>query len=533
MSEKKNKSILRIFVVLMVFGINSSVFSQTIYTNDMDYVIGDVKQRFITGAVTTEEQADNLLKGLKEMKVNGIRIPIFPRDANTGVSVNPQPAIMKYFYEQAIAEGFYVFANPAQGGGGIRIANHSLTNTTSVNGKQEATDELVNRIIEFSNEYPECKWMNPFNEDGRATNSTWSVNQINEIYQRLSNHGLNGAALIGPCTWGLPAAIDMFKNTNIADYITVATSHNLGHNDGLWDDFRALADAENLPMWDSEANNDPGSGTVNKLEAAIANKVDGLVVYNAGNNIYLSTGALTNTNYYYMSQYLKPVINLASTGTATQSSTNPTYDKGPELAIDGDINGNYGGGSVTVTNNEENPWWQVDLGDDKVIGDIKVFNRTDGCCKAVMSNFTVSVINDAGATVFSKTYTTYPNPAVTMNADNVKGRIVKVQLNVTGALTLAEVQVLQGEEQLSVGDYKSINVSIYPNPVTDIFTISAPVSTFSQYEIYTINGQRILSETVSNNTGQIKVSLNKFSKGIYLIKLNSNTFSKTYKIVKK
>tara|TARA_R110001592_G_scaffold123108_5_gene330651 strand:+ start:8591 stop:10192 length:1602 start_codon:yes stop_codon:yes gene_type:complete len=532
MFKKRTKIIFKIVFTLILFGINSNAFSQTIYTNDMDYVLGDTKQRFITGAVTTQEEADNLLKGFMTMKVNGIRIPIFPRDASTGVSVNPQPAIMKYFYEQAIAAGFNIFANPAQGGGGIRIANHSLSNTTSVNGKQEATDELVNRIIEFSNEYPNCKWINPFNEDGRATNSTWSINQINEIYQRLSNHGLNGAALVGPCTWGLPAAIDMFKNTSIADYITVATSHNLGHNDGLWDDFRALADAENLPMWDSEANNDPGSGTVNKVEAAIANKVDGLVVYNSGNNIFLNTGALTNTNYYYMSQYLKPIINLASTGTATQSSTNPSYNKEASLAIDGDINGNYGGGSVTVTNNEENPWWQVGLGADKTIGDINVFNRTDGCCKAAMSNFTVSVINDGGVTVFLRTFTSYPDPSVTMNAGNVKGRIVKVQLNVTGALTLAEVQVIQGEEQLSVKDHKIIKVHIYPNPVSDRFMVSLPASKFNQYEIYNINGQKILSDTIQNNISEIEVSLNKFSKGIYMIKLKGNLSSKTYKVIK-
>ena len=533
MSENRYKGIIRIFVVLMICGINESLFSQTIYTNDMDYVLGDCKQRFIQGQVKTEEQADNLLKGFIAMKVNGIRIPIFPRDANTGVSVNPQPAIMKYFYEQALAAGFKIFANPAQGGGGIRIANNSLGNTSSVNGKQPATDELVNRIIEFSNEYPNCKWMNPFNEDGRATNSTWSINQINEIYQRLYNHGLNGAELIGPCTWGLPAAIDMFKNTNIADYITVASSHNLGHHDGQWDDFMALAALENLPVWDSEANNDPGNGAVNKVEAAIANKVDGLVVYNSGHNINLSTGVLSATNQYYMSQYLKPIVNLALTGAAAQSSTNPSYNKEASLAIDGDINGNYGGGSVTVTNNEENPWWQVDFGSDKIIGDINVFNRTDGCCKAAMSNFTVYVINDSGLEVFSKTFTSYPDPSVTMNAGNVKGRIVKVQLNATSALTLAEVQVIQGEEQLSVSDDKSINAHVYPNPVSDVFIVSVPVSKFNGYEVYTINGHKILSDNIPKNTVKIEISLNLFSKGIYFVKLNGNTFSKKYKLVKK
>jgi hypothetical protein len=530
--RKKHNGFIRIVIVLFILATNFSAFGQSIYTNDMDYVLGDCKQRFIQGQVTTKDQADNLLKGFIAMKVNGIRIPIFPRDANTGESINPQPAIMKYFYEQALAAGFKIFANPAQGGGGIRIANHSLTNTSSVNGKQAATDELVDRIIEFSNEYPNCKWLNPFNEDGRATNSTWSVNQINEIYQRLYNHGLNGAELIGPCTWGLPAGIDMLKNTNIADYITVASSHNLGHHDGQWSDFRALADAVNLPVWDSEANNDPGNGTVNKVEAAIANKVDGLVVYNSGHNINLSNGALSATNEYYMSQYLKPVINYALTGTATQSSTNPTFNKQANLAIDGDINGNYGGGSVTVTNNEENPWWQVDLGVNISVGDIKVFNRTDGCCKANMSNFTVSVIDENNVTTFSKTYTTFPDPSIIVNAGGVQGRIIKVQLNATAALTLAEVQIFGYNEVLSTENYGEFKVTIAPNPFTDKLQVVSLKANLNSYRIYNINGQEILNNTKQNNVNRFTINTNKLSKGVYFVKLNGNTFSKTYRLIK-
>ncbi|WP_343329203.1 T9SS type A sorting domain-containing protein [Polaribacter staleyi] len=524
-----------LFLAIFSFGFSS--FSQK-YVNDMDYVLGDTKQAFITNKITTEEKADNLLLGFKNMGANGIRIPIFGRGLD-GVDLNPNKPMFDYFYAKAVEQGFPIFANPAQGDGGHRIANNRLNGNganegeeASVNGVEAATEELIARIIEFSNEYPDCKWINPFNEDGRATNSTWSVNQINEIYKRLYEHGLNGAELIGPCTWGLPAGIDMLKNTNIADYITVATSHNLGFNHSQWSTFIALAKADGFPVWDSEVNHNDAKGNGTRLEKAIENKVDGLVLYNSWNTVSLTTGAINATGEKAMALYLKPVINLALVGTATQSSTNPSFNKEASLAIDDDINGNYGGGSVTVTNNEENPWWQVDLGADKVIGDIKVFNRTDGCCKANMSNFTVSVISDAGAEVFSKTFTSFPDPSVIMNAGNVKGRIVKVQLNATAALTLAEVQVFQGEEKLSVNDTKSINVDIYPNPVLDIFTISAPVSTFNQYEVYNINGQRILSDSVSNNTGEVEVNLQQFSKGIYMIKLNGVQFSKTYKIIK-
>lgn len=510
-----------------------TMFSQNIYTNDMDYVLGDTKQRFITGAVKTSEQADNLLKGFRAMKVNGIRIPIFPRDKDTGVDINPNKPVMDYFYEQAIAQGFLIFANPAQGGGGIRIANHSLTNTNSVNGKQEATDELVNRVIEFSNDYPNCKWINPFNEDGRATNSTWSISQINEIYQRLHAHGLNGAELIGPCTWGLPAGIDMLQNTNITDYITVASSHNLGHHDHLWDDFRALADQENLPVWDSEANNDPGNTDTNKVEAAIANKVDGLVVYNSGNNINLSTGSLSTTNYYYMSRYLKPRTNLALNGIATQSETTaPQFNMEASRAIDGDIAGSYAGGNGSITHTSgTNPWWQVDLGSDKDIEEINIFNRTDSCCKGKLSNFTVTVTNAFGVTVFNKTYADYPDPALIIETGDITGRIVKIQINATTELTLAEVKVFAANEQLATNIYNKIKVNISPNPTTDKLTVSTPNNLIKKYTIYSTNGQVVTTNNAS--TKKLEINVSNLPVGIYLLKLEGDQFSGIHKIIKK
>ena len=170
----------RVILILIINCFNFSAFSQK-YVNDMDYVLGDTKQAFITNKITTETEADNLLLGFKNMGANGIRIPLFGRGVD-GVDLNPNKPMMDYFYEQALAQGFVIFANPAQGGGGKRVANNMLNGNganegeeVAVNGVQAATDELVNRVIEFSNEYPDCKWINPFNEDGRATNSTWSI----------------------------------------------------------------------------------------------------------------------------------------------------------------------------------------------------------------------------------------------------------------------------------------------------------------------------------------------------------------------
>ena len=530
-------------LALMFIGSMNAIAQTTIYTNDMTYVLGDTKQAFITNAVTTTEQADNLLKGFKAMKVNGIRIPLFGRDLN-GVDLNPNKPMFDYFYTQALAQGFDIFANPAQGGGGKRVANNMLNGNgvnegpdVPVNGVQAATDELVNRVIEFSNEYPGCKWLNPFNEDGRATNSTWSVSQINEIYQRLYNDGLNNAELIGPCTWGLPAAIDMIDNTNIKNYITVAASHNLGFDHNLWSSFISKAKAKNLPVWDSEVNHNDAEGNGTRLVKAIENKVDGLVLYNSWNTISLSTGYINSSAEEWMSLYLKPVatpvVNLALSGTATQSSTNPQFNKGPELAIDDNTNGNYGGGSVTVTNSETSAWWQVDLGTDKAIGEIKIYNRTDGCCKARMSDFTVTVINSGGATVFTKNYTTYPDPYVLMDVAGIQGRIVKIQLNVESALTLAEVQVFSYAGPLSVKENKNVNVSVYPNPVTDKLKVITSTAAFDQYKVYSIgNGQEVLSGSIGDSVQEVTIDFSTLSKGVFILKLKGDKGTKMTKVIK-
>jgi len=133
------------------------------------------------------------------------------------------------------------------------------------------------------------------------------------------------------------------------------------------------------------------------------------------------------------------IENLALLGTATQSST--LHEGEASRAIDGDTNGVFGAGSVTHTSPELNPWWQVDLGDNYPIGEITVFNRAGESTIARLSNFTVYVLNEDSVVVDSTIYTTYPDPSVTMDAEGVVGRFVKVKLNGNGVLNLAEVTV--------------------------------------------------------------------------------------------
>jgi hypothetical protein len=60
----------------------------------------------------------------------------------------------------------------------------------------------------------------------------------------------------------------------------------------------------------------------------------------------------------------------------------------PGLALDGNTNGAWSGGSVThtPTTGQTNPWWYWDMGSVKNISTIKLYNRTDECCSARMVN---------------------------------------------------------------------------------------------------------------------------------------------------
>ncbi|MCM4156949.1 PA14 domain-containing protein [Gramella sp. AN32] len=157
--------------------------------------------------------------------------------------------------------------------------------------------------------------------------------------------------------------------------------------------------------------------------------------------------------------YASPV-NLALNGIATQSST--AYNGPPELAIDGNIDGNYGNGSVTHTENGTTgsntlKWWQVDLGADKNITEIRIFNRSQPYSNR-LKNIVVYVYDSKGVERFKKVYTDgyYPNPSEIIYTDGVVGKIVRIEKTSDYGMTLAEVEVYGGalpelEAQISAG----------------------------------------------------------------------------------
>ena len=145
--------------------------------------------------------------------------------------------------------------------------------------------------------------------------------------------------------------------------------------------------------------------------------------------------------------YLNPLARGAS---ATQSST---YDAntGAGNAVDGNLTGTYGGGSLTHTaGGEANPWWSVDLGGQKTVQAVRLWNRTD-CCDQRLANYHVFL--SANPMAGRSLAELLADPAVRrVSVPGISGRVttlplaangrhVRVQLASSDYLQLAEVEV--------------------------------------------------------------------------------------------
>jgi hypothetical protein len=148
-----------------------------------------------------------------------------------------------------------------------------------------------------------------------------------------------------------------------------------------------------------------------------------------------------------------PDLNLAMSKPAAQSSTlASSATTGAGKAVDGKTDGFFYNGSVTSTNQDPNAWWEVDLLASAPIGSIAIWNRAD-CCSERLDDYWVFVSDtpfrptDTPATLKSRAgtwsshQTAAPHPSVSLTPSGARGRYVRVQLNGTGYLSLAEVQV--------------------------------------------------------------------------------------------
>jgi F5/8 type C domain len=78
--------------------------------------------------------------------------------------------------------------------------------------------------------------------------------------------------------------------------------------------------------------------------------------------------------------------NIALMRIATASSVYSSFST-PEKAVDGNLNSDYEQKSCFHSENDQNPWWSVDLGAAYFIKYVILTNRGDCCGKGFISTF--------------------------------------------------------------------------------------------------------------------------------------------------
>jgi hypothetical protein len=191
----------------------------------------------------------------------------------------------------------------------------------------------------------------------------------------------------------------------------------------------------------------PGQpGTFQHFEAGEAGALTTVPVAASGRYVRIQLSgsgilSLAEVEVYGYSSAPPPAESLSEGQPASQSSV--AFGGVPSRAVDGNTDGGWGGGSVTHTHNELNAWWEVDLGAVTDIGSIEIYNRTD-CCSSRLSDFWVLVSNSPAPQPGQSAFQVYHSDAVGASLSvpvGVSGRYVRIQMNSTGILSLAEVQV--------------------------------------------------------------------------------------------
>jgi azurin len=105
--------------------------------------------------------------------------------------------------------------------------------------------------------------------------------------------------------------------------------------------------------------------------------------------------------------------NVARRGRARQSSTASSGNA--SRAIDGNTSGSYNANGSTHTQEDtDNPWWEVDLGDEKQVDSITIWNRTDDGLGKRLDGYTLRLQDAQHRDVFKKEGQPAPAPKATL-----------------------------------------------------------------------------------------------------------------------
>jgi putative heme-binding domain-containing protein len=136
--------------------------------------------------------------------------------------------------------------------------------------------------------------------------------------------------------------------------------------------------------------------------------------------------------------------NIAPLGRASQKNT--SNGGVASRAIDGNRIGHYDSdGQTHSVENTQDPWWQLDLGSERPIESIAIYNRTDGDLGRRLSNYTLSVLDDHRNVVFQKTRQPAPahRAAFELGGGGAEGIIRRAAMNALTYVRGKETETFQ------------------------------------------------------------------------------------------
>ena len=123
-------------------------------------------------------------------------------------------------------------------------------------------------------------------------------------------------------------------------------------------------------------------------------------------------------------------------------------------------------------------------------------------------------------TFFDADYIGQPVPTETQN---ISGIITERN---DGDYYITSRSLADFEEFLSVAENNLDIVSIYPNPASDLITITTGEATVKNVTIFEISGKKVVETTTAN-----PIQVSQLAAGIYIVKVSGNTKSMTSKLI--
>ncbi|WP_369434177.1 trypsin-like serine protease [Psychromonas sp. MME1] len=138
--------------------------------------------------------------------------------------------------------------------------------------------------------------------------------------------------------------------------------------------------------------------------------------------------------------------NIALYRNTSQSST--YADALSSYVVDGNTDGRWGYVSLGHTNSEANAWWKVTLDGASTVNKVVIWNNTD-VDPDQLTDFHVDLLDVKGNVIVTRQHSGTAGVKTEFDLSASGVYAVRVQLNGTGALILAEVQVFVGDGTVS------------------------------------------------------------------------------------